>query len=137
MQLPRPEPTFWLDDHKALKVPGAAEELLRHLQLSIGQRPTDLKSHTRRILLAVQSGSADQCYGALLDLFIALGGRGEGLKRNLLDQAVDRLSEAQQAFLARHLSGGLEACAHFPLGHADAVLTRGLLGRPRAEELQA
>ena len=114
-----------------------ADDLLGYLQLSVASQPTDLKAHTRRILLAGQSASGERCFGALIDLFIALGQRGAGLKRHLYDKVHAHLNEGQRNYLKHHLTSGIDARDSSPAGYGDSVLSLGFLGRDRRESTPA
>lgn len=72
------------------------------------ENPSDFRSHVQRILLLNDRGDEVDLQGALVDLYIALGDKGEGLKRRLLELAAPRLSRTAQAFLRQRLAGGLK-----------------------------
>lgn len=72
------------------------------------ENPSDFRSHVQRILLLTDRGDEIDLQGALVDLYIALGDKGEGLKRRLLELAAPRLSRTALAFLRQRLASGLK-----------------------------
>jgi tetratricopeptide (TPR) repeat protein len=72
------------------------------------ENPADFRSHVQRILLLIDRGDEIDLQGALVDLYIALGDKGEGLKRRLLELAAPRLSRTVQAFLKQRMASGLK-----------------------------
>jgi len=88
-------------------VPQWREDYLGHLARKIERNPRDLHSHTQRILMNFGSGRKDACYGALIDLFIALGNKGRALKQTLLHQVNELLESQQGQFLKSRLESGI------------------------------
>jgi hypothetical protein len=72
------------------------------------ENPSDLRSHVQRILLLIDSGDEPDLQGALVDLFIALGDKGGGLKQRLLDLAAPRLPRTVMVFLRQRLATGIK-----------------------------
>lgn len=124
----RPEPAFRAHETGALHLRGDAGSLLAHLEMHLARQPNDLAGHTRRVMLAARTGDADAIYGALIDLFIALAERGDGLKSALLSRTVLQLALPQRRFLARHLASGVRADETLHPPARRSVLTRGLIG---------
>jgi hypothetical protein len=100
----------------------------RHLSSSVARDPLDLESHTRRILLALRLTDGDRLMAALVDLFLAVGPRGMGLRRRLLDLAAPQLESEDALFLRDHLASGLPVGTPLPPG-CPSVLDVSLLGR--------
>jgi hypothetical protein len=88
--------------------PGATEADLAWLEMHLARQPQDLRSHSRRVQLARRSGNREAIYGALVDLFIALAGRGVGLKSALLSQTAMQLGPPER--LSGSPSGQRPAC---------------------------
>lgn len=99
------EPRAWLAEP-----PAAAESQLRgHLAHRISRNPGDLLAHVQRIQLCIRARASDELYGALLDLFIALGGKGRALRGRLLARCRPLLAAPQREALARGVSAGIAA----------------------------
>ena len=127
----RPEPAFRAPDlHGG---PGETEADLAWLEMHLARQPDDLRSHARRVLLARRSGSREAIYGALVDLFIALAGRGVGLKSALLSQTALQLGPPERRCLARHLASGMRADQRIEPHPRRSVLSHGLIGKPSPE----
>lgn len=127
----RPEPAFRAPE--MLGGPGATEADLAWLEMHLARQPHDLRSHSRRVQLARRSGSREAIYGALVDLFIALAGRGVGLKSALLSQTAMQLGPPERLCLARHLASGLRADQSIEPHPRRSVLSHGLIGKPSPE----
>jgi len=89
-------------------VGGFETRYLRHLEQRIHRNPRDLLSHVRRIVLWRALKDWDGVYGALIDLFLALGYRGRPLRSRLLGLASADLTPEQREFLSDHLEEGLD-----------------------------
>ena len=72
------------------------------------ENPYDLRSHVQRILLLIDRGDETDLQGALVDLFIALDDKGEGLRRRLLELASSRLPRTTAVFLKQRLASGVK-----------------------------
>lgn len=127
----RPEPAFRAP--AMLGGPGATEADLAWLEMYLARQPQDLRGHSRRVLLARRSGSREAIYGALVDLFIALAGRGVGLKSALLSQTAMQLGPPERLCLARHLASGIRADQIIEPHPRRSVLSHGLTGKPSPE----
>lgn len=77
---------------------GAAWHYYSHL---IQRNPKDLKSHTRRIFLAMQHKDAALLSGALQDLFITLKGAGTQLRIRLLKASAPYLKKSDVIYFAK------------------------------------
>lgn len=127
----RPEPAFRAPAR--LGRSGAIEADLAWLEMHLARQPQDLRSHSRRVQLARRSGNREAIYGALVDLFIALAGRGVGLKSALLSQTAMQLGPPERLCLARHLASGLRADQSIEPHPRRSVLSHGLIGKPSPE----
>ena len=127
----RPEPAFRAPE--MLGGPGAGEADLAWLEMHLARQPQDLRSHSRRVLLARRSGNREAIYGALVDVFIALAERGAGLKSALLSQTAMQLGPPERLCLARHLASGLRADQSIEPHPRRSVLSHGLIGKPSPE----
>lgn len=104
------------------------QRLVDYLAHCVSKHPQDLRAHVQRIMLCLRLQLPELLYGAVLDLFIALGDKGYPIRQRLLEQSASCLTEHHQAFLhARLLSG---------IGGRDVVppsrfsrLTEGVTGR--------
>lgn len=99
----------------------------RHLSSRVARDPLDLESQVRRVLLSAHEPHRDQAFGALLDLFLALGDKGEGLRRIMLDAVRFCLADDERHFLEAHLVGGLSRRATLP-GGTGSVLDSAVIG---------
>ncbi len=113
-----PELEIALDPHLAilsqselaLRYAHDFDGFLAYLGHRILQRPGDIKSHVQCILLLIQHADGALLYGALVDLFIALGDKGQALKQRMLELAAPQLNRTSQVFLQRHVADGVNAC---------------------------
>ncbi len=92
---------FFLQGHSLTRFSASAgpEILAAHLAHCVTRNPGDLTSHVRRIFLCLKLDDAEQLFGALIDLFITLNGKGNALRSRLLKMLRDHLTEAQYAAL--------------------------------------
>ncbi|MES9856395.1 MAG: hypothetical protein ABW166_07315 [Sedimenticola sp.] len=109
LKLPGVEPDFVLDHWHRLKAPRLVDQgrLISYFAHQIARRPTDLLSHTRRVLFHVSLNDQEGVYGALLDLYLVLGSKGENLRERMLDKASEYLSEDQRMLFSSHQQGGI------------------------------
>lgn len=104
----------------------------RHFSSLVARDPLDIEAQVRRVLLTVrQSGLRDRAFGALLDLFLALGPQGRELRRLMLDAARGAIEPDEFRFLQAHLDDGLARNALLPAG-TGAVLDAAVLGSAHA-----
>ena len=68
------------------------------------RRPGDLSAHLARVLLLAGTGGSTALYGAILDLFRVLGGRGLPLREDVLRRCSPMLDEAARQHLEYFLS---------------------------------
>ena len=121
------EPGFWLQGHHGITLPewGRSPTTADYLAYSVARHPGDLLAHARRILLCLQLCNAEGVYGALLDLFIALGPSGRQLRERMLRLAKAVLSPVFYDTLHHRLDTGVSATEAVP-PCATSVLSRGL-----------
>jgi len=108
-----------------------AHKVSEYLTHRISRRPLDLISHTQRIRLCYELRDADGTYGALLDLFIALGDKGLALRQRLLRHSARMLTLEHYKTLFAALKHKINASDHLPASHS-AVLSAGIAGKPAA-----
>lgn len=101
---------FSIAGNRRLSLPDLASpnQGLVYLGHRILENRADLRCHVQRILLLIETGEEPDLHGALVDLFIAVGDKGLGLKRRLLDLAAPRLSRTALTFLTQRLSAGIQ-----------------------------
>lgn len=90
------------------------QDAWRHFTMQIARDPLDIEAHTRRVLLASRPPMTDRAFGALVDLFLALGDHGRSLRRQLLEQATPWLDPDDAHFLRLHLETRLSRGAQLP-----------------------
>ena len=93
----------------------------------MARTPANLIAQVQRINSCLAHRNSEGVYGALLDLFIALGEKGLLLRRRMLVQAKPLLGEERSRALARHLEKGLQATDPMPPS-SHSVLSKGLTG---------
>ena len=99
--------TFSLDNVKTLQL---SDELVTspsrfHLAHHVRRYPLDLRAQVQRVLI---NKDQESLAGALQDLFIALKDNGSKLRRMVLDQTRDELSESHQYYFDHWLEHGFE-----------------------------
>lgn len=94
------EPAFLVPASRKLQLDGIAQEraIRAYLAHRITRNPLDLKAHTQRIFLHLQRRRRAATYAALLDLFIALGGRAKSLREHMLGCCGPLLEPEQRDF---------------------------------------
>lgn len=98
-----------------------------YLAHQVAREPKDLRTHVQRIHVNIADASAGDSYGALVDLFIALGARGLLLRYRMLDATKHLLDRGQYQALLRALDNGLHAADAIPIASAS-MLGRGTRG---------
>lgn len=106
------DPHLAIYGHRSLLLPHVSDtdNALHYLGHRIVHYPHELRSHVQRILLLIRKQDGAALYGALIDLFIALGNKGLALKRDLLALATPLLTPASLASLQDKLEDGILAC---------------------------
>lgn len=118
-----PRDTF---QHTAAACSGDYAMFLAH---RVSSQPHDLEAHVRRIQYHLDTADSAALFGALADLFIALGSRGYPLRLRLLERAAPLLPAAELALLFEHVDSGLGADTALPDCH-HSRLTRPSCGLP-------
>ncbi len=125
------DPAFGLDEAKNLlpnkkfNTPSGR----RHLATRIARDHSDIQAHVQRIYLYLDSrDSEEMIFGALIDLFLALGSKGHELREAVLKLARPQLHEKDYHFLVQRLKNGLQRMDVLPVSE-DSVLDRALIGR--------
>lgn len=106
----------------------AFDASLAHLEHCILDNPSGLRSHVRRIFLLMDHGNSTDLPGALVDLLIALGDKGQALKRHLLALAAPQLPSAVAALLEQHLESGFAPWRVFSPAVRSSLLLLGYSG---------
>ncbi len=88
--------------------------VVSHLAHKISRCPSDLMSHVQRIALCHEVGDSELIYGAVLDLFIALGNAGVSLRTRVLQKVVDLLTPEQLDVLQKGLISGIRSGDRLP-----------------------
>ena len=111
-----------------ISIDKSAEEVCDFLSYHVARQPGDLLAHVQRIKHAASHGLEPYLHGALLDLFIFLGTRGEALRTLMLEQAKSVLSDEQLTRLTEKLADGFDA--HDSIDNPGiSVLSLGIDGR--------
>ncbi|OGT90835.1 MAG: hypothetical protein A2514_04470 [Gammaproteobacteria bacterium RIFOXYD12_FULL_61_37] len=122
------DPAFTIPGEKSLMLPADSRMGAgRFLSYQLARHPENLRQHAQRIFLLISSRETGPLFGALVDLFIALGDKGEDLRKRLLGLARPLLTNEDYEFLARHQRQGLEA-RHAKTDLKGSVLSEGFCG---------
>ncbi|WP_432473478.1 hypothetical protein [Amphritea sp. HPY] len=73
--------------------------LLHHFTRLVASQPNNLRSHVQRVYLSILCHDAAELSGAISDLFQTLNGRGQALRKRLLNQAAPLLRADELALL--------------------------------------
>jgi hypothetical protein len=84
------------------------ERWATHLAHIASREPANLLNHVRRIYLHLGHKQSGPLYGAMVDLYLALGEKGAGLRHNLLQQTRKLISQEQYDLFINHLHQGLK-----------------------------
>jgi tetratricopeptide (TPR) repeat protein len=104
------------------------DSALHYLGHRIVNHPRELRSHVQRILLLIRQEDGASLYGALVDLLITLGDKGQALKRRMLDLAAPLLNRTSLMFLQRQLESGIRACDPAVARVRSSLLRAGFCG---------
>jgi hypothetical protein len=123
------DPAFAISAETGLRVGRHcdAEDALRFLNAAVGRNPLDLLRQTQRIMLLIDAQDSERLFGALTDLWLALGTAGTALRSKLLDLAAGQLGDDQIDYLRQHLQHGLSGASVLPVT-TGSVLYGGLMG---------
>lgn len=95
--------------------------------MQIARDPLDIRPMRAGCCWPVGTPLTDRAFGALVDLFLALGDRGRALRRQLLEQAMPWLDPDDAHFLRTHLDTELLRGAQLPT-QRWSVLNTAVLG---------
>lgn len=118
--------TARLRTERDLSDDGDADALARR----VAKQPADTRVHVERVNRALADRDADAAYGALVDLFIALGDRGRGVRERMAGGVRFLIGEERYGALCRHLDDGLKPTDPLPPA-INSVLSRGVCGTSR------
>ncbi len=120
------ESAFAIDHDKSVRLPGEIADFRTSDYLAhwLARHPLDLIRHVQRINLHSDRAEPERLFAALVDLFIALGDRGEALRRRMLNGARHQLGKERQQLLDLLLQTGLTA------NHRLGDIPGSVLGRP-------
>ncbi len=85
-----------------------------HLAHRSAQEPRNLLHHVRRVYLHIALKEPNELYGALLDLYLALGDKGERLRLRLLAKAKSLLPQERTELFVQHQESGLQTQQSLP-----------------------
>jgi hypothetical protein len=85
-----------------------------HLAYISSCEPANLLNHVRRIFLHLALKQPDPLYGAMVDLCLTLGNKGERLRHNLLKQSRGLISQELYDLFLTHFEQGLQSHHHLP-----------------------
>jgi hypothetical protein len=102
--------------------------MAEHLAHAIAAAPTNLLCHTQRIFFFFGNGDHDGLYSALLDMFIAMDGKGKALRKRLLMGSRERLMPEHYNFLYRWLEQGQLREDKDILPAGQSILNKGITG---------
>jgi GNAT superfamily N-acetyltransferase len=114
----------------------------RHFTSMVARDQLDLAWHVRRVLLACRPPLTDRVFGALIDLYLALGSQGRGLRQAMLERAEPWLDPEDATFLRAYLDLGLRPDSSLPAA-LGSLLDRSVSGsaqmvaRQRVEVMEA
>ncbi|WP_166805026.1 hypothetical protein [Nitrosococcus wardiae] len=103
------------------------KQLIEMMAYEIAWRPNDLQTHVRRLLLSISCRDGAQSYGALLDLYIALGEKGRQLRQRMLLLASPMLTAEQNKMLREKLEQGVSRFDSMPVS-VESILTEAVIG---------
>ncbi len=123
------EPAFHLSECRSLQIDTQklGDKATRYLARTVARTPVNLIAQIQRTNIHLSQRDAEGSYGALLDLFIALGDKGISIRRRMLRRAKPLLTEEQFRALALCLDSGLSATDPMPPS-SRSVLSKGLTG---------
>jgi hypothetical protein len=131
-------PAFGLSEGKTLR---PADRFIsvsgrRHLVSRVARDHWDLRAHVQRIYLMLHAGDPEEMiFGALVDLFLALGDKGHELRQKLLKLARPALHDDDFYFLDQRLVNGLQRMDVLPIT-MGSILDRAVFGSCHLVERQ-
>lgn len=115
--------TFHEPTHQGLKSPKEVEPRLwaNHLAYRSAREPENLLNHVRRVYLHLELRQTEELYGAMLDLFLVLGDRGESLRKGLLKKAKTILDKEIFELFVKNLKQGLQKNQPYPISQHSVL----------------
>lgn len=123
------DPVFRVSTERRLRLGRDIEaaDALRFLNAAVARNPLDLRRQVQRVVFLLDSAEPERLFGALTDLWLALGQSGRGLRSTLLEAAGSHLADDQMAWLTKHLDTPLNSGDVLPVTQGS-VLSGGLVG---------
>jgi len=123
------EPAFYLSECRSLHIDTQKgdDKAANYLARGVARTPSNLIAQIQRINIYLTQRNTDSAYGALLDLFIALGDKGLLIRRRMLIRARPLLNNEQFQALAQRMDNGISANDPMPLSN-QSVLSKGMTG---------
>lgn len=125
----------WREEH--LAVPGtgrvrfvalpSGDDVAHQMARRVAGDPADARLHVARVNHHLLHREADELYGALVDLFLAFGPAGAGLRARLLDGARQLIGHPRAAMLDRAVANGLTPATPMPPSR-HSMLSAGVTG---------
>ena len=111
------EPVFWADSYRGTRFDHIANRrrLARFLARRVSRDPNNLHAHLQRIGLHMDGAEEAALFGALVDLFLALGNRGHALRKRMFMHTIGRLKLEHAKSLRGWLDSGLHGSDELPL----------------------
>ena len=106
------------------------QDVARYLSYRTTRKPFDLVNHIRRIYFHYEAHASDELYAALLDLCIALDGKGYALCKRMIKGVKKRLQPEQYQHLLRVYIDKDQSADGERISSATSVLNRGTIGIP-------
>ncbi len=118
------------------------ERVSEHLAHKIVRRIADLESHTQRIILHAKLQNPEAIYGALLDLFIALGDKGFLIRQRMLNMVAKVIERTHYTQLLGVLERGITSdeqlpCTPYSMLCGSFVGVRPLVYKSSIDEIEA
>lgn len=103
------------------------DDLYEQIVFKVQRNPKNLMSHMQRIYATYNQKMVDPLYAALIDLLLALDGKGKGLASRMILCTKSMLLEQQYNVLDNYLKNQDSTLLS---GNKFTVLTKGLIGTP-------
>lgn len=104
------------------------ERVIENLAFTVLRDPADLRAHVQRIALHIRIQDQSGLYGALVDLFIALGEKGLSIRKRMLTQAKPHLTKKHFLILNSLLERGIRDTDQVT-DSDSTVLAKGYIGK--------
>lgn len=123
------EVMFLISDNPLLylQLGASNQHAMENLIFTIARDSSDLRAHVQRIALQIRLRDESGLYGALVDLFITLGDKGISIRKRMLAQAKEFLTDKHFFLLNGVLERGIRDTDPLPDCN-NSVLSRGYIG---------